>query len=121
MPSSPPDDGRPSPDSSETPLSDLSRQLDDAGFEGQFRAQPDSRIECLTCHETRAAAEYETDGQARFEGESDPADMAMVVTLTCPNCGTAGTLILNYGPDASAEESDVLVALDGPSGGAAPQ
>ena len=48
----------------------------------------------------------------RLEGESDPADMAMVVKLACPACGTAGTLILNYGPDASAEEADVLVAIE---------
>ena len=37
--------------------------------------------------------------------------MAILVPATCPHCGTAGTLVLQFGPMASAEESDVLAAL----------
>ena len=60
------------------------------------------------------------------EGESDPSDMAVVVPVTCPHCGAAGTLSLQFGPMASIEESDVLAAMprtataiDPRSGGAA--
>ncbi len=49
--------------------------------------------------------------RTRLEGQSDPADMAVVVPLECPNCGSRGTLILDDGPDASAEEADVLTEL----------
>src|ERR1700712_1735664 len=101
----------PSHDSSET-LTDVSRQLDDQGFDGQFRAQPDAQIECLTCHRATSATDLDANDMRRLEGESDPADMAMVIALRCPACGTGGTLIVNYGPDASAEEADVLAALD---------
>ena len=47
----------------------------------------------------------------RLEGASDPDDMAAVVALTCPNCQAKVVLVLKYGPDATAEEADVLLAL----------
>jgi hypothetical protein len=112
MQDSTPDAGRAGEPPAESTLTDLSQQLDAAGYGGQFRAQPDARIECLTCRQVTAADALDANDMTRLEGESDPADMAMVVALTCPVCGTAGTLILNYGPDASAEEADVLAALD---------
>jgi hypothetical protein len=37
--------------------------------------------------------------------------MAAVLALTCPFCGAGGTLVIMYGPQMSAEESDVLGAL----------
>jgi hypothetical protein len=99
-------------ESSEATLTAVSRQLDADGFDGQFRAQPNAQIECLTCRTTTPAEALDANDMTRLEGESDPADMAMVIALQCPACGAAGTLILNYGPDASAEEADVLAALD---------
>ena len=51
------------------------------------------------------------DHSTRLEGASDPADMMMVVPTTCPECGARGSLILHYGPAASAEEADVMAAL----------
>ncbi len=37
--------------------------------------------------------------------------MAILVPVTCPRCGTAGTMVLQFGPMASPEESDVIAAL----------
>jgi hypothetical protein len=37
--------------------------------------------------------------------------MVMVVRLRCPECGTGGSLVLSYGPDASAEDADVVRTL----------
>jgi hypothetical protein len=48
----------------------------------------------------------------RLEGASDPADMLAVFALTCPRCGTAGTLTLNYGPETTPGEVTVLQALE---------
>jgi len=47
----------------------------------------------------------------RLEGASDPDDMLAVVALTCPACGTDGTVVLGYGPNGTAEDGDVLKAL----------
>ncbi|MCU1393189.1 MAG: hypothetical protein JWM34_1617 [Ilumatobacteraceae bacterium] len=47
----------------------------------------------------------------RLEGASDPSDAMAVVALTCPACNSRGTAVLAYGPAASKEDSDVLVAL----------
>jgi hypothetical protein len=50
------------------------------------------------------------DQNRRLEGVSDPADLVIVFSLHCPIYDAAGTLVLHYGPDASAEESDALAA-----------
>lgn len=46
-----------------------------------------------------------------FRRVSDPADMTMIVPVRCPHCHTDGTLVVSYGPGASAEDSDVMLAL----------
>lgn len=91
---------------------EVEQSLDELGFDGQFGARPDADILCFTCHRSFPADSVVTDGARRVEGESDPADMAITVPLTCPLCGARGTLSLQYGPQASIEESDVLAALD---------
>jgi hypothetical protein len=47
----------------------------------------------------------------RLEGESDPADMVAIVAITCPQCGRRGTMVLGFGPAATAEDADVLHEL----------
>lgn len=81
------------------------------GFDAEFGVRQEARILCFTCRR-----EFPADGQAadhagRVEGESDPADMSIVVPLSCPNCGAAGTLQLQYGPQASEDEAEVLLAM----------
>ncbi len=102
-------------------LLDVTVHLDNAGFDGQFRAELDGMIRCLTCGEAASAGAQRANDVVRMEGASDPADSTIVVPVVCPHCGTAGTLIAHYGPEASAEEAEVLVALnrDEPSEGSA--
>ncbi len=95
----------------DTPLGDVVDDLSGEGFGGQFRSEEGARIRCLTCQQTFDASSIEADEVTRLEGVSDPADMTMVVPVTCPNCDTSGTLVLGYGPDASAEDSDVVRSL----------
>ena len=90
---------------------EVEQQLDDQGFGGQFGAREGARVLCFTCHEEFPADELDADRARRVEGESDPSDMAILVPATCPHCGTAGTLSLQFGPMSSAEESDVIAAL----------
>lgn len=54
------------------------------------------------------------DSLSRVEGASDPGDMAAVVALTCPRCSRGSVLVLTYGPEASAADGDVLLALPDP-------
>jgi hypothetical protein len=81
------------------------------GWSTQFVARDDAMIECETCHHTVAAAEVPVLELRRLEGASDPDDMLAVVALECPNCAGRGSLVLNYGPTATAEDAAVLLAL----------
>lgn len=65
---------------------------------------------------TVAAPSLTVDSIHRVEGASDPGDMAFVAAVTFPEGGTRATLVVKYGPDATAADSDVLLALpDGPA------
>jgi len=92
-------------------LTEVLAKFDGDGFRGQFRVHPPDQVECLTCRTITPAREMATAHICRLEGASDPADMLMVVALICPACDTRGTLILNYGPESTLEDSGVIDAL----------
>ena len=79
---------------------------------GQFRALEGGRIHCYTCGHDADAGDVDASQARRLEGVSDPADELLVVGVTCPSCGTGGSLTLNYGPEATLGDADVLRALD---------
>jgi hypothetical protein len=104
-------------------LLDVLGALADEGFSGAFAAAEvdgtgHGRIACSACHHVFAAHAPVVDDLRRLEGASDPDDMLAVVALTCPNCATRGTLVLNYGPTATVEDSAALEGLDRPRPGA---
>lgn len=101
----------PQSDPSPLLLSEVSDNLDEEGFVGQFRSQPGGMIECLTCHQATPAEEFHADEVTRLEGASDPDDMVIVVPITCPHCQAPGTLIASFGPASSMEDADVLKRL----------
>ncbi len=112
----------PSPVPADTPLREVTDDLDRSGHPGQFQALEGGELRCLTCGEHFPAAEESADRVTRLEGASDPSDMAIIVPMQCPHCATRGTLVASYGPEASAAEADVLVALQrDPAAGAHPQ
>jgi len=80
--------------------------------QGQFQTVEGATILCLTCRNRFGAESQHADDVARLEGASDPSDMAMLVPVVCPHCSTTGTLVLRYGPEASADEAELIVALD---------
>jgi hypothetical protein len=92
-------------------LGEIMATLEAAGFKGQLAARPDGMILCLTCRQERPAKEFPLQAMRRTEGASDPADMLAVVGLTCPNCGTKGTAVLGYGPEADPDDAEVVVSL----------
>jgi len=51
----------------------------------------------------------------RFEGNSDPADEAIVLGVACPGLGRRGVLVAGFGPSMEPEHVAVLHALLGTS------
>lgn len=52
----------------------------------------------------------------RFEGDSDPGDMNIVLGVTCPDWHTKGILVSAYGPGTDPEHAEVLQALTAAEG-----
>ena len=92
-------------------LTEILATLDAAGFSAQMAARPDGMIQCLTCREVSPAADFDMQAMRRTEGASDPDDMLAVVGIVCPRCGTRGTAVLGYGPEADPDDAEVVVRL----------
>jgi hypothetical protein len=88
-------------------LSEILAMYEADGFTSQFGTRPGGRIVCFSCHFEAPATEFELVSLSRTEGASDPDDMLAIAALKCRNCDCQGTLVLNYGPEAT--EDDVLV------------
>jgi hypothetical protein len=93
-------------------ITEVLERFERDGYSGQFRALDGARLQCITCRHELDAKNVELERLCRLEGASDPADMLAVVALRCPSCQTRGTAVLNYGPEATADDADVLLALD---------
>jgi hypothetical protein len=95
-------------------LEDATRYLADEGYGGQAIPLEGGVVRCATCNTETPGAELTIDALYRLDGASDPDDMAAVIALKCPSCGVGASLVLAYGPNASAEDMDVLIALPDP-------
>ena len=95
-----------------TSMTDVLATYEAEGWTGQFAAAEDTQVICYTCHQRSPAGEVHLRALVRSEGASDPDDMTAVAAVTCPRCGTKGTLILHFGPTAPVEHDDVLRALE---------
>ena len=92
-------------------LTEILATLDAAGFKAQMAARPGGVIQCLTCRQESPAAEFGMQAMRRTEGASDPDDMLAVAGLVCPRCGTRGTAVLGYGPEADPDDAEVVLRL----------
>ncbi len=88
--------------------------LEGFGYHSQFIARAGGQIECVVCRHESAPERVRCDLIYRLEGASDPSDMLAVGALRCPRCGSHGTLVLNYGPEAGADDDDALRGLEPP-------
>jgi hypothetical protein len=95
----------------DTMLLSVQSVLDEEGYTGQFIASSESRVLCTRCRSLLAAAWLRADDVTRLEGASDPADMMVVVPLTCPVCLQRGTLTMSFGPEMGPEEAEVFNAM----------
>ena len=93
---------------------DVVRAFEREGFGGQLATRAGGQIECLTCRRVDSATRYHVQTLRRLEGASDPDDMLAVAAVVCPQCSAGATLLLNYGPSATPEDSAVLQSLERP-------
>lgn len=91
-------------------LTDVTTAMAEAGWTGSFVALEGGQLRCSTCHEVQPASIIDHEGATRVEGASDPADMAIVMPATCGSCGTKGTVVAQFGPEASAADADLVAA-----------
>jgi DNA-directed RNA polymerase subunit N (RpoN/RPB10) len=107
-----PTDGvEPVPIPDDTPLDEIVDDCSRQGADGQFQAELGGSIRCLTCGRTSPARQHSANDVTRLEGPTDPSDMLIVIPVECPHCGAKGPMVLSYGPEATAEGADVLIAM----------
>lgn len=91
---------------------DVLDQMRKDGITESFRpgSQP-ATLTCGSCGIESAVERFDVIEDHRLEGASDPDDMVLVVGATCPECLTAGAIIVAFGPLASEVDSDIVQAL----------
>ncbi len=82
--------------------------LAEAGFTEDVQAFADGRLCCRRCGHCVAAEDMELRELRRVEGASDPGDMAAVLGLECPACGSRGAAVVRFGPEAGPGDEIVL-------------
>lgn len=95
----------------DTTVVEVLRKFAAAGWTTNFVAEPDAAFRCTSCDSISPVVDADIGAQHRVEGASDPADMQLVVGMTCPVCQTGGVMVLGYGPAASERDEDIVVAL----------
>jgi hypothetical protein len=112
--------------SDNTTLTSVLSAYASAGYDDQFTVDEDGSLRCCHCEQAAGPDEVELHSLRRLEGASDPDDMSAVLAVTCPRCGTKGTAVVMFGPQASPGETELLLRLqdrraetdDLPAGGA---
>ena len=91
--------------------------LRELGYGADFVVGEGGVVRCTSCRTEEPPGDLEVDVFRRLEGASDPDDMSAILALTCRECGTKGIVMVGYGPNASPEETDLLLAVDTPQDG----
>jgi hypothetical protein len=81
------------------------------GYGGSAWVTENGKVRCEACDADFDPTELRVHQLRRLEGASDPDDMLAVVAVECPGCGVKASLVLHFGPEASAEEGEVLSHL----------
>lgn len=93
-------------------LLDVLRASEARGFTTTMRLDDDGALVCGQCDQHSAAGSVDLERHERLEGASDAADLMFVGLVRCPHCAARGSLVLGYGPNASAADVAFLSALD---------
>ena len=82
-----------------TPLSEVIAELRKRGYVKDFNLRNDC-IYCAGGTETLLPDDFHIDRVYRFEGDSDPADQAVLYAITSEKFGLKGILVNGYGISA---------------------
>lgn len=85
-------------------------RLERAGYGGSFAAEAGG-LRCPACGRWHAPGDVAIDEIVRFEGDSDPADEAVLFALDCGHCGAKGTCVTAYGPAMEPADAEVVSGL----------
>jgi hypothetical protein len=91
-------------------VSEALARLESAGFHDSFRAERGG-LWALAAQRFFAPESLVVEEVRRFEGESDPDDMAIVFALRSPSGDVRGTFTTPYGPLADAVNAEVVQRL----------
>lgn len=94
-----------------TTLMEVLARYQSSGFDTQLAPREGGIVHCFGCGTETPARSLHLVSLRRMEGASDPADMIAVAAVRCPSCGRGGLLTLPYGPEADADDAEVLLAL----------
>ena len=88
-------------------VTDAVKGLKERGYTKDFNLKEN----CIVCHEDKFnPEEFEIVEVYRFEGDSDPADEAVVYGIASKT-GLKGVLVNGYGPSADAMSSEMAKKL----------
>ncbi len=88
--------------------------LREQGYEVDFVVGEGGVVRCTQCRHEEPPGDVDVDVFRRLEGASDPADMSAILAMTCRECGAKGVVMVGYGPNASPDDGDLLLAVDTP-------
>jgi hypothetical protein len=91
-------------------IAEAVERLTAAGYTDQFRAER-GQLVALRSGRRFSPERLRADQLVRFEGESDPADEAIVYALSSEDSQVRGTLCIAFGNELPPEEADVLRKL----------
>src|SRR3712207_934908 len=95
-------------------LDEIIAAFEHDGFACAMTPLAGATIRCGECGQSPPAGEFAVASMRRTEGASDPGVMSAIAAITCPSCGTRGTVVVRFGPEAGEADEDVLAALDRP-------
>src|SRR5262245_60291741 len=85
-------------------------RLERAGYADELRARPDGFLEPRT-NRIHAPEALIVDEIVRFEGESDPADEAVLYALRASDGSARGTFVATFGPSADPVAAELIRRL----------
>src|SRR3546814_7934380 len=95
-------------------ISDGSSDVCSSDLEADYVVGEGGVVRCTACRHEMQPGEVDVDVFRRLEGASEPDEMSAILAITCRECGTKGIVMVGYGPNASPDEGDLLLAVDTP-------
>lgn len=98
------------PDPMET-MQDAIARLEARGFRESFRASAEGFV-ALGSKRVHAPEDLAVAETVRFEGESNPADEAVLFAIEAKDGSVRGTFVTSFGPSADPTAAELMRRLD---------